>query len=115
MLTRSELIERSTNSSNPWKGRFRASLERRRKRLAPADLAREQTFRVWSEKNGFIVDREPVDFAVWKYLAQVYEAIPRELASTDPKVLELVRGFDITIMKGAQSGGSIIFLLLPIW
>lgn len=93
----------------------RTVLQTGEKRERPVRDARDMMFVDWAAAGGFIADREPVDFAVWRYLKQVYESIPRELASRDPKVLEQVRGFDFTVMKGGQSGGSIIFLLLAIY
>jgi len=51
-----------------------------------------------------MADREPVDFTVWRYLRDVYAAVP-----SDPA------GLDLTIMKGAQSGASTFAMLCTLW
>lgn len=109
------MIEQAASFGESIVNRFRAYRQATAERLRPAAQARDQSFLEWAGSGGFIADREPVDFTVWRYLSQVYEAIPRQLASKDPKELESVRGTDMTIMKASQSGGSVLFLLLPIW
>lgn len=74
------------------------------RRLAPVGTARAASFVQWVEAGHFTADREPVDFTQWRYLRQIYEAIPQ-----DPT------RFDLTIQKPAQAGASILSMLLSIW
>lgn len=109
------MIEQVTNFGESIVNRIRGFRSATEQRLRPVTRAREQSFREWSESNGFVADREPIDFSVWRFLRQVYDAVPRELASQDPNTFRLAKGYDETIMKGGQSGGSVKVLLLPLW
>ncbi len=82
----------------------RSERQAREKRLGPADEAKATSYYDWARTGGFVADREPVDFNVWRYIAKVYKAVP-----DNPKNL------DITIQKPAQGGASIWAILLMIW
>ncbi len=79
----------------------RTERSRRSKRLGPADDAKRLSFFDWARTGGFIADREPVDFSVWRYLEKLYRVVP-----PNPK------GLDVTIKKPAQAGASVWAMLL---
>lgn len=82
----------------------RDAAAQRRKHLAAADHARLSSFASWAAEGNFVADREPVDFRTWRYLQQIYAAVPK-----DPS------GLDMVIMKSAQGGASIFALLWSLW
>ncbi len=57
----------------------------------------------WVRRGHFTADREPIDFETWRYLVDVYAAVPH-----DPS------GLDLVVMKSAQGGASIFSLLLAL-
>ncbi|MEO6027097.1 MAG: phage terminase large subunit family protein [Candidatus Binatia bacterium] len=81
-----------------------AAEQQRRRRFTPVDLAKRSAFVDWASTGNFIADREPIDFTTWRYLRQIYEAVPR-----DPT------GLDMVVMKSAQGGASIMALLWSLW
>lgn len=82
----------------------RKAASQRRIHLSAIDHAKRSTFASWAATGNFIADREPLDFRTWRYLQQIYEAVPQ-----DPS------GLDMVIMKSAQGGASIFALLLSLW
>lgn len=66
--------------------------------------AKTSPFRPWVEQGNFTADREPIDFATWRYLGQIYDEIPADLI-----------GFEGVIKKSAQGGASILALLLSLF
>ena len=94
-------------SPNDWKLLLeltRKAAAQRRIHLSAIDHAKRSTFASWAATGSFIADREPLDFRTWRYLRQIYEAVPQ-----DPS------GLDMVIMKSAQGGASIFALLLSLW
>lgn len=69
-----------------------------------ADAARELSFLEWVMRGHFLADREPVNFGIWRYLTQIYQAVP-----ADPT------GLDLVIMKSAQGGASTMAMLFALW
>jgi Phage terminase large subunit (GpA) len=64
-----------------------------------------QSLRAWVDAHHFIADREPIDFALWRYLGPLYEVLP----AVPP------RGMDVVVMKGAQAGVSTWAMLVTLW
>lgn len=82
----------------------RAERQTRAKRLGPADDAKKASFFDWARTGGFIADREPVDFTVWRYLEKLYRVVPPN-----------AKALDITIKKSAQTGASVWAMLLVLY
>lgn len=82
----------------------RSERRTRAKRFGPAEEAKTSSYFDWARTGGFVADREPIDFNLWRYVGKIYRAVP-----DNPKDL------DVTIQKPAQGGASIWALLLILW
>jgi hypothetical protein len=77
----------------------------RERARAQAATGGGQSLRQWVDAHHFVADREPVDFALWRYLGSLYDAIP-----TVP-----TKNLDIVVMKAAQAGASTWAMLATLW
>lgn len=82
----------------------RQQRQKRDRHLAPAIEARSRSFHDWAVGGGFIADREPLNFTLWRFLEPVYRAIP-----------DNPRDLDLTFQCASQTGKSVLLMLLTLW
>ncbi len=70
-------------------------------------IAKEKTFLEWCNEAGLWIDREAFSLEAFPHLEPIYRAVPYDV--------DELRGFDATIQKAAQMGGTIVFILLDIY
>jgi uncharacterized C2H2 Zn-finger protein len=70
-------------------------------------VAKEKPFLEWCLEARLWIDREAFSLEEFPHLAPIYRAVPYDAGE--------LRGFDATVQKAAQMGGSIFFILLDIY
>ena len=82
-------------------------LSRNKNSSAITQAAKTLPFWQWALKAKLWIDREPFSYDSFAHLEPIYKAIPYDE--------DELRNFQMTIMKAAQMGGTVVFILFDIY